>query len=170
MDVWGRFWELMDKASQVVGVFGIAPVLGTLWLVWGTERRRRGELRTIRETPGSRPAVLIVDVGEGSIRPAVENWLRQQQGFQDFPPDRIHHLDHPDQRLEPGQIDIFMDRFRKIEREIMAGGCDKIHLFLRVPGIVAAMIGAELSNRTAVILYHKNPNRSDYENWGPLHR
>lgn len=167
------FWDFIDKASQVTGLvtdfIGLPSILITLGLVWGRERRRKRELQAIRETPGVRPAVLIVDVGEGSIRPAVENWLRQQVAFQDFPPDRIHHLDHPDQRLEVEQIDTFMDGFRQTERKIMNSGCDKIHLFFRGPAVLAAMIGAELSNRTTVILYHKNPN-SDYANWGPLHR
>lgn len=166
MDVWG----IIDRLSQITGILGFLPILGTLWLVWRIERRRRRELRTIRETPGTRPAVLIVDVGEGSIRPAVENWLRQQEELQDFPTERIYHLDHPDQRLEADRIDSFMEEFRKVERVIMDGGCDKIHLFYRGPAVLAAMVGAELSNRTTVILYHKNPNDSHYVHWGPLHR
>lgn len=42
-------------------------------------------------------------------------------------------------------------------------------LFYRGPAVLAAVIGAELSNRTPVILYHHQPN-SGYENWGPLHQ
>lgn len=164
-----ELWSFIDKASQITGLLGFLPVVGTLWLVWGGERRRRRELRMICEAPGARPAVLIVDVGEGSIRPAVENRLRQQPGFGGFPPDRIHHLDYPKKDLDAGGVDALMEQFRKIEREIMAAGCDKIHLFLRAPLVVGAMVGAELSNRTAVILYQKSPN-SDYEKWGPLQR
>lgn len=164
-------WDWIDKASQVTGILAFLPILGTLWLVWGQERRRKRELKAIREAPGSRPTILIIDVGPASIRAQVENWLGKQEALRSIleDSDRIHCLDYSQDRLRSEETDRIIKDLRQALEKITTAGADKIHLFLRVPVVLGVMIGAELSNRTPVILYHHQPN-SGYENWGPLHR
>lgn len=166
--MWDWAWNVIDKASQVTGVLTVVPIIWTAMMVWHLDRRRRRELRRVAQTPGDRPAVLIVDVGTDSIRAIAERWVRQQEDFRDLPESAIHYLDHPG-RLEIEQISGFMEKFRKAVGQIWKDGPDKIHLLYRGPIMLAAMIGAELSNGTTVILYQHESNFG-YRNWGPLHQ
>lgn len=163
-------WDWIDKMSQITGILAFLPILGTLWLVWGQERRRRRELKAIREAPGDRPAVLIIDIGSGgSIRGQVENFIGQQESLRQVLDSNNISCISRNHDLNRDEVDGIVKELRQSLDTMRNKGVTKVHLFYKGPVALAAMIGAELSNQTPTVLYQHMKNIG-YENWGPLHR
>jgi len=164
-------WDVIDKVSQLVGILTIVPAFLAWFGVKNIQRQRRQLVRQLQTEPGSRPALLIVSIDK-PIRSQVEAWRQQQEGLKGIPEERVFDLSW-DRRLDFTELDDFIVEFRKVRARVMQAGVTKIHLFYAGPVVVAALIGAELSNGCPVILYHMEKHgqgAGEYVNWGPLDR
>lgn len=160
-------WNVLDKLSIVVSLLAVVPVIWTWLLVRRVELQRRQQLMEVRRSPGHRPAVLVIGVG-ADIVAQVENYLGQQAWYRQL--DRkpqVHKIIHEGD-LRADDIDKIMEQVAEAERQIMATGCDKIHLFLMSPVALAARVGSHLSNHGPVVVYQLNRVTRQYENWGLL--
>lgn len=157
---------VLDPFAIVIGLLLAIPVFWTWYqVVWGNRRRYRHYLRSIRQSPGERPAILIVDLLPGKkIRAAVENYCQQDDALRDIPQSRVFQLQR--NGLGIGQLDDFKADVRRLTGEMFAQGIDRIHYFHAGPGMAAAMVGAELGNGCTVLLYHHEGDR--YEHYGLL--
>ncbi|MBK8455499.1 MAG: hypothetical protein WAQ53_01210 [Thiofilum sp.] len=146
--------EVLDPIGIVIGLVLAIPVFSTWYqVVWGERRRYRHYLQAIRNAPGQRPAILIVDLLPGrNIRAAVENYCQQQEGLRGIPRERIFCVQQDGLGLEA--VDHFRGVIRGHVGELYAQGVDRIHYFHAGPSMAAAMVGAELGNGCAVWLYH----------------
>lgn len=158
--------NVLDPFSIVIGLVLAIPVFWTWYqVVWGHRRRYRHYLRAIRQSPGERPAILIVDLLPGkNIRAAVENYCQQDEALRAISQERVFHLQRDG--LGTYQLDTFKADVRRLTGEMFAQGVDRIHYFHAGPGMAAAMVGAELGNGCTVMLYHHEGDR--YEEYGLL--
>jgi len=156
----------LDPLGILVGLILAVPVFSTWYqVVWGNQRRYRQYLRTIRATPGNRPAILIVDLlPERNIRAAVENYCGQSAALRDIPRERMFYLQRDG--LGIYQLDDFKAAIRRQVGEMYAQGVDRIHYFHAGPAMAAAMVGAELGNGCPVLLYHHEGQ--GYQSFGLL--
>jgi len=167
--IWGD-WEYLGNLGTILGIATFAPVIYAIWSYIQYIRLEKKALEKIRSEPGVLPVVLIVDVGGASIRNDVEAFLRQQDGFQGFDFDgRVFVVHRDSKHIQASDVDDIIKSVEEKQNEIRAIAADKIHLFMKVPIPLAAMVGEVLANSITTIVYHKQRN-TGYENWGTLHR
>lgn len=159
--------EILDPISIVVGVLIIFPVVATWWEIWVGRRRRHSRwFEEVRQSAGTRPALLIVDLLEGrEILTNVIKYKNTNEHIKDIPKDRVFEINHS-KRIMLGDMPTLAREIREKAAEIVRAGADTVHLFYAGPLVPLALIGAEFSNITEVMLYQHNP--AGYENWGPL--
>lgn len=164
---WAQIIDGLDKAGVVLGWVLAVPVFGTWWQVTlGTRRDRRRLWRQFRERPGQHPAILVVDLLPGkNILAAVERERQRMEELRDLPDERIVKLAR-NETLTADQMARLHDEIRHATSRLLELGADTVHLFYAGPAVVAAMLGAELSNGPRVLLYHHDGGT--YHNFGPL--
>lgn len=157
----------LDPLGIVIGLLLAVPVLWTWYeLVLGRQRRYRAYLKQIRRQPGSRPAILIVDLlPHRTIRAAVENFCQQSAVLSAIPPRDVFHLQR--NGLTSSQPESFRKELQRVNGELFARGIDRVHYFHAGPAVSAAMAGAELSNSCPVLLYQHEGET--YHCFGLLH-
>lgn len=164
------FIQFIDKYLDPIGiVMGLLMAIPVLWtwyeLVFGRRRRHQQYLAAIRKAPGERPAVLIIDLLPGrDIRVAVENYCHQSEKLREVSRQRTFHLRRDGVGLY--ELDKFKQELRDLIREMYAQGVDRIHYFHAGPGMVSAVVGAELANGCPVWLYQYEGSR--YQSFGLL--
>ncbi len=81
----------LDPIGVVIGLLVALPVIWTWWeVVFGEKRQRRRWFDEVRKKPGSRPAILIVDLLPGKdIVNSVERFRTSQPGLRNIPSCRI---------------------------------------------------------------------------------
>lgn len=145
--------DYLDPLGVVLGLLLTIPVFWTWFeVVFGRGRRYRQYLATIRQAPGQRPAILMVDVlAQKNVRAAVENYCQQQEALAGIPAERIFHLQR--NGLGVDGLAAFQQELRQLNSEMFMQAVDRIHYFHAGPGMAAAMVGAELANACPVVLY-----------------
>lgn len=161
--------EVLNRIGIVVGLITLFPIFWTWWEVTlGRRRRHRRWFREAQETPGLRPAVLVVDLLEkGDIRTGVENYRRSSHALKDIPDDRVFALSRT-VHLDSGDMPGLVAEVRRVAADVIRAGTDTLHLFYAGPVVPMAFMGAEFGNICRVILYHHDKTTGRYENWGPL--
>jgi len=171
--MWQTFTDFvmtwLDPVSVVIGLVVTLPVFWTWYEVVLGERRRRWRwFRQLRNNPGQRPALLIVDLlPDKNVHAAVELYRRRHPELANIPGDRVVIV-RRDKRLTPDDMPPLHKELRKAAAKIVAAGADTVHYFHAGPAIAAALVGAELANTVKVCLYHHEPNNNGYRNYGPL--
>ena len=160
-------WDWFDKTATFLGFISLIPIFWTWYeITWGSKRRYQAWFEAVRQTPGQRPGVLIVDLLPGrEMRAQVENFLRGSDDLQMIPEERIlciNQLRHTRAEDLPGLV-------REVRQQIailMRQGVDAIHFFYGGPCAVAAIIGSELRNGCRVHVY--SHQQGTYVAFGPL--
>lgn len=158
----------LDPIGVVIGLTVTLPVFWTWYeIVLGERRRRRRWFHELREEPGERPAILIVDLLPGrDIQASVEKFRAADPRLASVPADRIFRLQRH-KPLKPGDLPALHDQLRQTAARLLATGADRLHYFHAGPAICAALVGAEFSNALPVFLYQHRPE-GGYHNYGPL--
>ena len=158
---------VLDPITVVVGLIIAVPVIWT-WIdvVFGQPRRRRRWFREVRQQPGQRPAILILDLLTGrDIRLAVEHYRVGHDGLRDIPEDRIVTVSRSHRITADDMPDLSRD-IRMAASTLIVAGVDTVHYFHAGPAAVAAVVGAELANAHRVMVYQHDPD--GYHNFGLL--
>ncbi|MEW8980043.1 MAG: hypothetical protein AB2385_16785 [Symbiobacterium sp.] len=162
-------WDWMDKASIIIG-------LGTFLfsaLTWFQVRRMRKrwaeQARRITVGDQAVPGVLIINVASEPISATVRRFVATQEwGWE-----RLDELPWQEvvwaKEVTPEILDDLLDRVRTARAELQARGCDSLHLFIRGPVMIGALVGALLGNGIPTILYHMD-SKQGYQSWGYLYR
>lgn len=156
----------LDPIGVVTGLLMLIPVVWGWWAVtFG--RRRIAWHREIRNQPGNRAAILIIDLLPGKeIRQQVERFRQGENDLKGISEDRIFHLCRARQ-LTPDDMPGLQESLQETAAEIHAAGIDTLHCFFAGPAIAAALIGREFANACRVLLYQHD--HGTYLNYGPLH-
>lgn len=159
--------DLLDKAGVVLAWILALPVFATWYQIsCGARRDRRRLWRQFRDAPGAYPVILIVDLlPNRNIRSVVERQRLQMQALREISAERIVEL-RRDAAVTTDTIAELQDELANAVARILDLGADTVHLFFAGPGVVAAMLGAELSNGPRVVLYQYQDGV--YLNFGPL--
>ncbi len=160
-------FTILDPIGVVIGLILAVPVIWT-WIdvVFGQPRRRRRWFREVRQQPGQRPAILIMDLLTGrDIRLAVEHYRTAHEVLKDIPEDRILSVSRSHRLSADDMPDLSRD-VRMAASRLVAAGADTVHYFHAGPAAVAAIVGAELANAHRVIVYQHDPD--GYHNFGLL--
>ncbi len=160
-------WTYLSQISTVVGLLISIPVFWTWWqVVFGEQRRRRRQLMEVRQNPGDRPGVLIVDLQpHHGVRTSVEAHLASDENLKAIPKDRIVMVQR-DGSFRPDDTLAFAEELRSAVHKLADAGVDVIHVFHAGPYVSAMMVGAVLANGKRVMLYQHD--RGHYHNFGPL--
>lgn len=160
-------FDWIGRIADISSLVLLGPVLWTWWhLTVGARRREQRWLREVSAHRGARPGVLILDLLPGKDNTAaVHACLAADEALRSLPAERIVRVSR-DVRVTAEAMPALAREVRQAEGRLLAAGCDVIHLFIAGPLVVAAMVGAELSNGPRVILWHHEQGR--YENFGPL--
>ncbi len=157
----------LDPIGVVVGILIAIPVLWTWYEVTlGQRRQRRRLYRELRNKPGGRPGILVLDLLPGKdVCPAVERFRQTDDALKSIPPER-HFVLTRDRGLTPEDMPRIHEDLRKLAAREVAEGVDVVHYFHAGPAVAAALTGAELANSCRVIVYQHD--HGDYVNFGPL--
>jgi len=164
-------WLWLDRFAIILGIAAFVPIVFAAWEYVAYISREEKALERIRREPGESPAVLLVEANEdgGSSRNQVQKFLGRQAGFKTMDFDRDLHVVLHEGSLTDADLDGLIRRVREEYQKIAEMGADRIHLFLRVPVVMGAMVGEVLANRIPVVVYHYDRTMG-YQNWGLLHR
>ncbi len=170
MEWWEAFADFtarwIDPVGIWLGVVSAVPIFGSWYLLIRESRRRAKIFRQIREAPGNRPAILVLDLlPQQDITASVENFRARHGTLKAIPAERIVTL-RRHRSLSAEAMDALHRELRDAIGRLSRLGVDRVHLFLSGPLPVAAVAGAHLANSFQVTLYHWQGGT--YENWGPL--
>ena len=123
-------------------------------------------IKVISNSPGIRPAILVVDLKENTnIWAQVEQSRQRNDLLKQVQDDRIVRIKY-DIWLKPEDMVGFVEKLRKKLGKVAELGADVLYLIYAGPVTPAAIIGAELANSCRVILFQHQ--QGNYINWGPL--
>lgn len=161
--------NVLGPVSIIIGIITIIPVLLTWWEVtFGRRRRHSLWFREVRNVPGERPGLFIVDLLEkGNIANDVEHYRQQHEQLKGISADRIFKVNRK-KELFPNDMPEIARELRQVTENIIEAGVDTLHLFYAGPVTPMALVGAEFANVRRVFLYQRNRETGMYENWGPL--
>ena len=166
------FWTYLlntwlDPLSTLLGVATIVPVLLTWYEVkFGSRKRYQIWRREVMDSPGARPAVVIIDLKPNvDIRTQVQQTIAADATLKVIPKGRIFHIDRSTM-LTPDDLPELVTDIRAVIGEAMRAGVDTIYLFYAGPVTPMAIVGAELANCCRVLLFQHH--QGQYTNWGPL--
>ncbi len=159
--------DTVDLIGIWVGLIVAIPIFLTWYSVaFGDARRRRKEYEEIKDNPGNRPSILIVDLKpEVDIRPQVVSYCAQHAGLKDIPEDRLVTVSRS-KPLKPEDMEKLDQDIREAVSRLMSMGTDVTHCFYAGPTLGMALVGKRFANAHHVILYHHAAD--GYQNWGPL--
>jgi len=159
--------DVLEPVDIVIGIILAVPIFWTWWAVtFGRRWQYRRWFKEIARKPGSRPAILIVDLLEQKeIAASVHRYRQSSDQLKDIPDDRIFTVSR-EKRLRPDDIVDLVREIRNVAANVIRAGIDTVHLFYAGPVIPPAIIGAEFANTCRVILYQHT--QEGYESWGPL--
>ncbi len=163
---WPSGWLYLDRFGLVSSILAFVPIVYAVYVYVRKVRHEEIERQVIRREPGSRLAILIIEV-KGNIRNQVENYLLQQDRFSSLSLDDCIYEVQMAEHMEAGDLSKFRRDLNDAYEKIATAGVDKIHLFIRGPAPVSVIAGQLLANRIPTILYHFQPNKG-YQNWGVL--
>ncbi len=166
-------WESIGIIASIASINSVIPVTLSIYILVTEKRNRRRNLDKIRRfNPREKSCVVIIDVGDKdvSMRESVESWMYDQPEFKGYPKENIFHVPYI-KILTESDIDDLLKKIRAVQKEVMSKGTRNIHLFVRGPLALSAMLGVEFKNCCPVIFYQRNTTTSkDYINWGPIQR
>ena len=169
-NIWNFLIWLADLLDPINSLIGLATTIiagFTGFLVWRESRRHRRWWQEIRQQPGKRPAILVLDLLPGvNTRAQVENFRQQQEHLRDIPDDRIAVVERQEKLLPEHMPDLQRELHEKVNL-LKAAGADRIHLFLAAPQPATAVAGAILAS-SATTLYHHDRELGTYVNYGQL--
>lgn len=159
----------LDPVGVVLGLIIAVPVIWTWYeIAIGQKRRQRRWFKEVRQQPGQRPGILVIDLLEGkNVKAAIEKYRQQSPIMKAIPDDRVIYI-RRQKRIKPGDMQKLAADIRKAAAQFMSSGTDTLHYFHAGPAVVAALVGAEFSNSSRVMLYQYHGGTASYENLGPL--
>ena len=136
----------LDPIGVVIGLVIAVPVLWTWYEVaFGQHRRRRRLFLALREHPGRRPGILILDLLAGKeVRASVERFRQTDAALKDIPKDRVFCLTRG-ASLTLDDLPGLHDELRSVAARALADGIDVLHYFHAGPACVAAVVGGEFA-------------------------
>jgi len=165
-------WELINKSSQIIGIFSIFPIIYSAIILWIISRNKKRTLEQIRKEPGDKPGILIVDCvreGGGSIQLQVETYLWQQEAFKSKQDISIIKYVELKSDITHKDIDKIISQIKQATGDMQSEGVTKYHIFMRVPVSISAMVGGLLYNYRPSIVYQQ-AQKGGYESWGAIQR
>ncbi len=162
-----RFWFWFGNVGVIATFLTAIPIFYGAWLYSTRDRRRKKVIEKIKQNPGNREAIFIIEMGDGTAEMQVCNWWLKEYGSLDIPVFTVLHEGY----LKQEKLDKFLKEIKEKITFIKGQGTDKIHLFYAGSVIISAIVGCLLGNSCDVILYNRDQeNKGSYENWGPLNR
>lgn len=159
-------WLVLERIGTLLQYVTVISIAYATWEFARFLRRfraRRQLLHRLASGETARPQALAVSFG-GSIRPAVEAFLATA-----YPGRWISVREYrSDEEVTRHTVHRHEEALRKIKEEFQAQGVTELHLFVKGPVVVGAILGALLDNWVAVKLYHNN-RQGQYEEWTMLH-
>ena len=168
-----NLWDTLSK------IFDFLDVLTVPTLIWGcwryvhyriVARRRR---RAILDAAHSSSAILVVTVGQDSIVDAVKKYINTDAGIKEafgitsaaeLTKDQLIEVELKD-RIEfrrPARQNADLKRLdrklKKADKQMKEMGVQRVYLFYCGLIILAAKVGAQLSNRYDVAVYQYDPD------------
>ncbi|MBW2740095.1 MAG: hypothetical protein JRE64_14905 [Deltaproteobacteria bacterium] len=159
--------EVLNPIGIVFSIILSIPVLWTWYEVaLGRKRRQKRLIEGISNSPGTRPAILVVDLKENTnIWAQVEQSRQRNDLLKQVPDDRIVRIKY-NIWLKPDDMVGFVEKLREKLGKVAELGADVLYLIYAGPVTPAAIIGAELANSCRVILFQHQ--QGQYINWGTL--
>jgi hypothetical protein len=157
----------LSVIASVVGIITAIPIFWTWYEVtFGRTRRHKAQLQQIMQAPGSRPAILIVDLLPGKdVKAQVMNYVKSRPELAGIPAERTFHIG-TEKPMSPEEVPAFVDRLRTVSADIVRAGTDCVHLFYAGPIVAMAHVGVEFKRGCKVLLYHHE--HGTYVPWSPL--
>ena len=165
----GAIMTYVDPVGVVIGILIAIPVMLTWWEVTlGRRRQQRRWFRELRNQPGERPSILILDLLAGKdVRASVERFRQADPGLRAIPGERVFCLSR-DGLLTPEAMPALHEELQAVVARVITSGTDTLHYFHAGPACAAALVGAELANACRVILYQHSARAGGYLHFGPL--
>lgn len=164
--------KYVQAVDPYIGLLAFLPIVLTFIEVrFGRRWRHNKWFKAIVKSPGTRPAILIVDILMGrEIRPQVENFRQSNEALKDIPDDRIFVIDAASIGLTSAEISAddmpaFARKINDTVNEMYHAGPDVVHYFHSGPLLTVAPVAATLANSFRVQMYQW---RQGYECWGPI--
>lgn len=162
-------WDWLDKASILVGLLTFLFSVLTWFQVRRMHKRWEEEARRIAAGPQAVPGVLVINVSREPITATVRKFVATQEWgkgrLDELPWQEVNW----EKEVTPATLDDLLERVRMARAELQAKGCDSLHLFIRGPVMVGALVGALLGNGIPTALYHMD-SKQGYQSWGYLYR
>lgn len=159
---WQDVLNALNLSSQLAGIIGLLPIFYSACGIYSIKKYKTRQLALLKQSPGARPAVFIVNIGTADIEAQVRSYTNVQL------PQDIHWVYYHHKGMV--EADNIIQIMREIEQEyekVLLHGADRIHFFYKGPVPLAAMVGDLLSNGMPVLVYHLDTN-SGYQCWGSL--
>ncbi len=169
--MWDKIWDILGKASALLGLISIPTMIwGCVAYVRDKNIARRRHQAILKGT-GSSAAVLVVTVGQASVGSAVKRYIDTDAGIREALGISSSAELTPDQFIEikmENKIDFRKqgnDCIKKLDRalnkpcrRLKEQGVDRVYFFYCGLSVLAAKVGARLSNRHTVLLYQYAPD------------
>ena len=171
--VWERFWDVLEKVSDVLALFSVPAIFGGCYAYARDRMTTRRRYRALLDATHSSSAVLVVTVGQDSIADAVRKYidtdapirealgitsaseLTKDQFIEVELKERIKFPVPARRNLSLRCLERMLDR---ADKQMKTMGVKRIYLFYCGITIVAAKVGAQLSNRYKVLIYQYAPD------------
>lgn len=156
------FWLWLDRVSIILSFFVVFSIAAFFFNLL-RYRRKRSELADITGKT-ARPQALAIALGGGSIKSAVESYLKES-----YPNVTIPVEEHKDGEITGANIHRHEDAIRRIKEKYQSDNVTELHIFMKGPVALALAVGAIFDNWVTVKLYHSK-REGGYEPWTTLHQ
>jgi len=162
-------WDILDKIGIITGLITAFISFATLIMVYRQKTLLKRYSKNIAEKKGDNPAVLIVNLLSGSIEAQVQQFMKKDALLANVSQDMVVSYSWQKKNLiAPEDINEILREIQSNYSKIKEKGYDSLSLFYAGPTIIAAMVGAMLSNSPMVRVYQLDKGAQNYKYWGLL--
>lgn len=166
-------WDVLSKLGVIAGLTTTLFSLATLLMVYRQKQLLKRYSRNVVERTGDNPAVLVVNLRPGNIDAQVQHFMKKDALLANVPQEMFaSYCWQKKPLIDQEDINEILGGIHAKYTELKEKGYDSLSLFYAGPTIIAAMVGAMLSNSRKVRVYQLDKGEKEYKYWGllePLH-
>lgn len=177
-------FEIIANISAILGIIGFFPLIFGLTryiqYTYGIKKRR---IKVIHNNSRFTNAALIIGIGSrASIEVPAKKYIANNEELKNSIKEEhifclrfVEDISNEEAKAT-AQIEKIVNEIVAYDKELKENGVQRLHLFYSGPSSIAAMIGAELSNRYVVLCYQLASNMGgetpigSYVCWGSMQR
>lgn len=164
----GSWQDILGVVGSFVGILTAVPVF---WLwhdhLWGRRKRHQLWFKQATTSTGKLRAILIIDlIAHADIAAQVRHFMAGDEELKSVSDENIIIVSR-EKDLKPNDIPPLVHEIKNKIGDVSRRGTDELSVFFAGPVTIAAIVGAELSNKCKVLLYQKDRD-GNYVNFGPL--